>query len=322
MQQSEKLFENLFDDKNIIPSRLSNFASDTLNNLTANNGGGSYTALISLLTPLITNFQGEIGEVDTSLNIQKGSTLTVDEFIKVFSDTMSSEEPFIARTLGGKGTAAYLEFYPQGVSEYTKPAKINMQTFTDRVNTAATAHAAQLGATLTATLQAFSPNWKNTRDKQQQQMGTVDTNRTERSTNRTALELGLLTAIHTIGAAFPGNVPQCLKFFQFNLLFAQTKHKHKTFGGIIGADKTVEVLNRLFTDTAAITIRNPDDNATIFTWLAATPNETMPFTAIEVEPGKAHDLKPSQLGPLTNPFLLIYNSSEVNEGAWEVEVVG
>ena len=128
MLQPERLFESFFDDPKIIPSRLSKFAGDTLNNLTVNNGGGDYTALITLLTPLITNFQGEIGEVDVSFTIQKGTTLTVDGFIESFKNTMSTEEPFIARAVGGKGSSAYLEFYPQGVSEYAKANKTNMPT--------------------------------------------------------------------------------------------------------------------------------------------------------------------------------------------------
>ena len=322
MLNPQKLFDNFFDDKNIIPTRLLNFGKDTLNNLIANNSSNEYDTVITLLTPLVDSLQEEVGDVDTSLTLQKGATLTVDEFIKQFADTMKNEEPFIARAIGGKDDPAYLEFYPHGIGEYTRAAKTNMQTLTDRVNTAATAHAAELGATLTATLQAFANNWKNTRDTQQQKMGAVDTNRSERSANRTALEVGLLTTIHFIGGKFPGDAAKCLSFFKFNLLFAQTKHKHKTLSGTIAADSTIQVLNRLFTDTATLTIRNPDDNAAIFVWLAATPNETMPSTAIEVEPGKAHDVKPSQLGALTNPFLLIHNSSAVNEGAWEVEVVG
>ena len=212
MVQSGKLFENFLEDIRITPSPLSNFACDTLNNLIANNSANEYDALIKLLTPLLTNFQGEIGEADT--------------------------------------------------------------------------------------------------------------NHAERSANRTALELGLITAVHTIAAKFPGDVQQCLKFFQFNLLFAQTKHKHKNYSGSVAADATVEVLNRLFTDTATITIRNPDDNAGIFVWLAPTPNAPMPSAALEILPGNAHEVKPSQLGPLANPFLLVHNSSGVNEGAFEVEVVG
>lgn len=323
MIQPSKLFDNFFDDKNITPNRLGNFAKDTLNNLTANNGSDNFTKLINDLTPLVNNFLAEIGDVDTSLNIQKGTTLTVDGVIDSFKETMSAEEPFIARALGGKNTPAYLEFYPAGIVEYTKAGKTNIPLLTQRVNTAAAAHTAQLGAPLTATLQGFATDYVTARDAQQQQMGTVDANRSERSTNRSALELGLLTTVHTIAATFPGDVQKCLSFFQFNLLFAQTKHKHKLFSGIIAADSTIMVLNRLFTDNTVITLRNTDDNAGFFVWLSATSNNgTVPPEAIELNPGESKQVKPSELGPLTNPFLLIHNSSSVNEGAWQVEVVG
>jgi hypothetical protein len=323
MLKPERLFHNFFDNIKIIPERLSNFAQDTLNNLIANNAGGEYTALIATLQPLVSNFKGEIGQVDTSRNIQKGATLTVDEIMVNFKDSMSSEEPFIARALGGIDTAPYLEFYPAGIDEYSRANKTNMPVLTKRVNVAATAHSAALGPVLTATLQAFAPGFNNARDQQQKQKGAVENNRNERSVNRRALELGLLATAFAIGFKFPGDVKQCLKFFRFNLLFAHAKHKHKLYNGSIAAGGTVEVVNRLFTDSTVITLRNNSDNASLFVWLNDTSdNGEVPSSAIEIKPGETMQVKPSELGPLENPFLLIHNSSNVNEGEWEVEVVG
>jgi hypothetical protein len=40
-----------------------------------------------------------------------------------------------------------------------------------------------------------------------------------------------------------------------------------------------------------------------------------------LQPGSTADVKPSDLGNLANTFLLVKNTSEVNEGAYEVVVV-
>lgn len=322
MVQAEKLFENFLDDIRITSSRLLNFANDNLNKLTVANGGGDYTALINTLTPLIAAFGEEVGSVDTSLTMQKGATLTLDQVLQNFKQTMSDEEPFIARALGGSNMPAYLQFYPQGKGEYGRATKTNMPVLTNRVNTAASNNAAALGPALTALLQTFESDWQNNRNDQQQQKGAVNENRTDRSDAREALELALLTTVHTIGAMYPGNVQQCLSFFDFNMLFAQTKRKHTVYTGDVAPGATIQVLNRTFTDTATITLRNTDDNATFMVWLSATADAAPPGTATDVNPGDSHTLKPSQLGSLENTFLLIHNSSAVNEGAYEVEVVG
>jgi hypothetical protein len=321
MIQQDRIFENFFDDPKIIPTRLSAFGDDTLNRITSANTGGDYTALITLLTAPLAALAAELGDVDVALAVQKGTTLTNDQQLEAFGKTMSSEEPFIARALGGKGSAVYLQFYPKGISEYTLANKTNMATLTNRVNIAATANAAALGPALTSTLQAFEKAWKSSRDEQQQQKGTLGNNRVDRSDARANAEIALLTVVHSIAAKFPGNVEQCKSFFNFNLLFAQTRRKHQTYANPLAPGQIAVILNRTFTDTTSLTIRNTDDNAPFAIWLAATEKEAVPPTALIIQPGNTADVKPSDLGNLTNTFLLVKNTSEVNEGSYEVVVV-
>lgn len=321
MVQAEKLFNNFFDDKNITPTRLTAFGNDCLNRLTSANGDGDYTTLINLLTDPLTDLNSELGDVDVALAVQKGTTLTNNQVMEQFGKTMSIEEPFIARAVGGKGTALYLQFYPKGISEYTSAIKTTMPTLTNRVNVAANANAAALGPALTATLTSFEEAWKESRDTQQQQKGTLGNNRVDRSDARGSAEIALLTVVHSIAAKFPGNVVQCNSFFNFNLLFTQTKHKHQTFANILSPGNTATVLNRTFTDNTSLTIRNTDDNAPFVIWLAATDTEDAPTTALIVQPGSTADVKPSDLGKLANTFLLVKNISDVNEGAYEVVLV-
>lgn len=321
MIQNDKLFGNLFDDVHITPSRFLVFARNTLSALTVANTAAQFTALIALITPLINAVAAELGDVDTSLNVQKGSTQTNDQVLNSFAQTMSDEEPFIARAVGGKGSPAYLEFYPGGISEYSKATKTTMETLTHRVNVAATAHAAALGATLTATLQAFENSWLTSRNTQEQQKHTVGGNRNERSTALTAAQLGMLTTIHTVAALYPADVEKCSSFFNFNLLFHQAQHPHQNYGGTLAAQATQQLQNRTLRTGAKITATNTDDNAAYIIWLAATPTTAPPAQPVTVQPAESKVLTPADLGNPDATFLLIKNISKVNEGNYNVEVV-
>jgi len=320
MIQQERLFENYFNDPKITSTRLANFASDTLNRLTAANTDGQYTSIITRIGNALEDLNTELGQVDIGVTVQIGTTLTNNQVMKQFKAAMSSQEPFIARALEGN-TPAYLQFYPQGITEYSTATKTQMPTLTHRINMAATAFADQLGPTLTAMLQGFEESWLSSRNTQQQQMGSVEANRSERSEARTDVELALLYGVHTIAAMFPGNVEQCSAFFDFTLLLPQTRRRHQTFTGTLAAGQVVTVIDKTFTDTSNLTIRNPDDNAAIAVWLAPDGEGTEPpEDALVVQPGHAANVKPSELGPLENPFLLVKNISAVNEGAYEVVI--
>lgn len=101
--------------------------------------------------------------------------------------------------------------------------------------TAAT-HAALLSATLTSQLQDFKAGYDAARNAQQQGKGTVDDNIAERYASRMPLELAILQAIHEVADQYPGNVEQCVIYFDFTLLFPQTSpgekdEKEPTGGG-------------------------------------------------------------------------------------------
>ena len=51
----------------------------------------------------------------------------------------------------------------------------------------------------------------------------MKTTRTDRTSDRTPVELNLLTLIHQIAADNSGNVAACMQYFDFNLLGAKGK---------------------------------------------------------------------------------------------------
>lgn len=236
MITKEKFFENPFSSDEIIPTRLYTFSTDSIGKFTAANEGNIYDTIIQNLTQASTALGTEIGEVKSTLGVQKGSTFTVDEVIKNFKVYMSDNEGVIAKAVGGKRKAAFIEFYPRGVSEYSNATKTKMTALLKQVFDAAEKYKTNLGAAQTKELKDFTKQYNDARGEQQTQKGSVTGNRTERKTNRELLEIELLKAIYSVGLMYIGDVDKCGSFFNFSLLYAPSRHKPK-------ADKIVPPVN-------------------------------------------------------------------------------
>ena len=221
---TKMLFGNIFDDRRITPNYIARFADDTVAKLTKNNESNEYDAVLNPLTAAIVPLRKELGEVDTTFNVQVGKTSTVDGFIVAFKGYMNDKYIHIAAALNGEKTPAFMEFYPKGKSEYTQVTKTQMPTIMERLKVTAAKYEVQIGTVISTELQMFQTKWKELRGQQLEEKAAVKTNRTDRSVARRAVELELLKTIHFIGAKFPGDVARCQSFFDFNLLFG-ARHK-------------------------------------------------------------------------------------------------
>ena len=213
------LFGNIFDDERITPNYVARFADDVIAKLTENNATNAYNTVLLPLSTAVTPFRRELGEVDTTLNVQVGKTLTVDTFIATFKIFMNTKYISIAAALDGDKTPAFLEFYPNGKTEYNRVTKTKMPTIMERLRVAARKYDARLGAPLSNDLQALQSTWDSLRTSQLQEKAALKTNRADRSVARIAVEMALLKTIHFIADKFPGDVARCKSFFDFNLLF-------------------------------------------------------------------------------------------------------
>jgi hypothetical protein len=215
----EMLFGNFYNDYRITPTYLERHADDVIAKITKGNTGGIFNTVLNPLVAAMIPFKAELGDVDTSVNILLGKTQTVDGFIGNFITFMKDNYINIAGKLNGDKTAAFLEFYPNGKTEYIQITKTKMPTITARLNTAATNNATALGATLTAQLQAFKAQWVAVRDKQLEGKATLKSNREERSGARITVENCLLAVVRFVANKYPSDVEKCMTFFNFNLLF-------------------------------------------------------------------------------------------------------
>ena len=317
-----KVLGNYFNKNDMSKVHLLSFGKDHLQRLTNSNSTNKYTTIIAFLTPLVAALATEIGNEDTSINIRKAKTDTVIETVSDFSHTMSDLEGVIANSLGGRNTEAYKEFYPNGLTEYSKPNKDNMVLYLGRISKAATKYTTQIGAIVTAKLLGLDTFYSTARTSQSTAVSDVANAKSDIVNNRANLEIGLNKSIHEIGMLYPGNVLPCIPLFNFNLLYSITHHPHDVHSGTIAVNGMVEIINRTLTDIITIEVRNTGTNAAIWIWLGATATDTNNAMAIKIEPAHATTIKPSDVGDLANTFLLVKNESSINVASYEITIIG
>ncbi len=220
MVQVETMFKNPFSSDEITPNRLHVFADDVVGKLDADNANGEFNGIINNINTASQNLKDELGDVETTVAVQKGKTLTVNDVIKEFKTYMSDNEGVIAKAVGGKKKPAFLEFYPQGVSQYSNITKTKIDSVLDQVFNAADNNKVAIGKDLEKELKAFKADYTAARKLQVNQKGTVKDNRVDKTNNRKALEIALLQATYTVGNSFTGDVAKCSSFFNFSLLYA------------------------------------------------------------------------------------------------------
>ena len=110
------LFRNHFGAKSISDDKLKVFSEDHIQRLTANNEGGVFTTLITETTTAHNQYFGQISSEATSRALQKSHTKMVDDIMVSFKDEVSRREGLI-KSLFGKDSSNYIEFFPNGISE-------------------------------------------------------------------------------------------------------------------------------------------------------------------------------------------------------------
>ncbi|MDF1549856.1 MAG: hypothetical protein P1P88_18660, partial [Bacteroidales bacterium] len=198
------LFKNHFDSGKISDDKLKVFSEDHIQRLNVNNGSGLFTAVINDTVAVHTEYFGHITNEATSQAIQKSRTASVDNIISTFKEEVSRREGLI-KSLFGKDSVTYLEFFPKGISEYSSAIKANIETLINRMVNVATIHSAEVGADFIKAFTDIQTNYSSARSEQLNKIGEVKATKTNVKTTRSALEMQLTKNLHFIGYTFPGD---------------------------------------------------------------------------------------------------------------------
>lgn len=232
----ETLFKNFFDTDKISDDNLKKFTEDHIQRLIANNGGGTFTSILTATTTKFNAYFGKIAAEDISFAVQQSLTKTVDQIMADFKNSVSQQEGLI-RSFYNVNTSTYQEFFPLGVTEYRQAGKSNIETLMARMVSACTVHTADLGAAIVTLFTDYKTNYKAARDAQLLKFGEVDTNKTGTETARNDLEVQLCANLHFIGFTFPADVSRCMDFFDQSIVRADVSSATDGKGRVKGIVK-------------------------------------------------------------------------------------
>lgn len=217
MLHLETIFKNFFADKKISDDHLKEFTEDHLQRLVANNGGGMFAQVLADTQNSYNGYFGNIAGEDINTAVRKSLTLSADNLIKAFKKTVSRKEGTI-KGLYAADSPAYQEFFPRGLTEYSKASKANIETLMNRMVNASNARLADLGAPFVQLFTDLRDNYVTARTLQLGKKGDVTTRKTATKTSRAVLELQLTKNIHYIGCIFPGDITRCISFFDQRII--------------------------------------------------------------------------------------------------------
>lgn len=226
----QTLFKNHFDTRTISDDDLKKFSEDHLARITANNPGGILAPIVAPMGAAHTAYFGAISSEDVAQAVQEALTAQVDAKMDEFKRLVRRKEGAIRNAFGENGPI-YMEFFPHGLSEYTNADKGNIELLMQRFTTLTATHVADIEDDIDVTFQNFQTAFQAVRTAQLGKKGTVDDLKDASSANRDALETMLIKSLHFIAYQYPGNVEQCMAYFDQSFLRKDGEGEEETPGG-------------------------------------------------------------------------------------------
>jgi hypothetical protein len=181
MKNLTSFFRNPFILVGVSFERRQRFSDDHIGRLTANNGGGAYTTMLTAMLAAHQAFFGQYTNVRIKDALKQQQTQLVDALIAVFMARVSRLNNLLIANEVNK-TPVYQVFFPFGVTEFSRDtnksnAESHMQRMYDAVNTHASIAG---GAPAVAEFDQFRTDWADLRNLQLQLIGETESGRTVR----------------------------------------------------------------------------------------------------------------------------------------------
>ncbi len=172
------LFKNHFDSPKISDDKLKVFSEDHIQRLSVNNETGMLTTTVNDTTAIHSSYFGAIVNEATNIAIRQSNTKSVDNIIDTFIRGVRRYEGAVRSALG-EDSPAYLEFFPQGLTEYSNATKTNIERLINRFIKAADNHNAQLGGDIVSFFTNINTNYVSARTAQLGKIGQVSSNKSQ-----------------------------------------------------------------------------------------------------------------------------------------------
>ena len=311
------ILRNIFRSKRITKKRLRVFGLSVINALIAKNTEGQYDTLIAALQAIFADLNQYVVGQDTHLAQQKGRTSFLDGIVTLFEQKIHRDYMVISSKFY-KDKPEYLEFFPEGLTEFNKISREDFELLISRIIEGLTTYQ---GGVLTAQMvtdyTTIKTNYLNGLSSQTAKKVTVKSDKDLGNIARVAFEDQLYFTLLTLAALNFQNPQVVREFFDTSILFP---HTHKPmedntddeFSVVVAPEEVKDSgLTNIVGKTARF-INNSNGIAQIGTTASLDDMEAKP-TFITVLPDDEAEVEIATLHNPTDPFLIIRNLSTTDE---------
>ena len=213
----QTLINDKFKDTEFSRNELDSFASKLIANAQKNPNSVLPKPEEAILVTNHKKFKDNLGTLSTDSALNKGGTITRQDAYDDIIDFIRRKEGLIKDTFG-KGSAAYINFYPQGITEYNKSTVEGMKDLMVRYVNVATKFKTELGQPFIDQVIALQNAYTNARDEQVDGQSTNKSSQTMLRESRKALTLQLTRCLLLIAADTIENPEAYNSYFNWELL--------------------------------------------------------------------------------------------------------
>ena len=323
MVNLRKFLESPFKTLKASKPKLFKFYNDHLSRLKrAITNGEPFSSLLSATETAVTNLKISLGDQSSSSALGESKTMTVDNVIKWFKSIIALREANILIHFP-LNSDIYKEFFPHGMTEYSKINKTTAENLMMQIIKALTNHKTELGQPLLDEFISIQTAYDKARDEQLQQKEETVTQRESWETNLGIIEEQAFQNLLAIAKVHSGNPKKITLFFDESIV---KLHHYNAQGDEIlpyilkiTAKSTKAALISFSVDDK-LYLYNTSDVA-LFYYGATTADTPTPPTAIELPAGESIEITAASIGAPLNKYLLFTNMDASEEGEVEITLL-
>ena len=324
MRKLENYFLVLFLTADINEANFVRFMEDLLHRLQTNNPGGKYDTEIAALEAALNRYKASIDVRKWNLVQQEAETILVDETIATFKSYVSGRHFDITKKWP-EGSSAYQRFYPQGIEEYNKATKGNVESLMNRWIAACEYHKNDLPEDFAVPFTDVQTRFTTNRPAQIGFIAATDASRLSVKQLKEALALQATLIVHKLGSDFAGQMDKVKVYFDQSILKRRTQPavvepEPEVLSDVVAPNSSATILQSGFDANTIFRIVN-SGSVNLKFYTTSLPGDTVPAVTIELAPGEEDEVAASELGADGNMFFMAHNDSETTPGSYEITVL-
>ena len=279
--------------------------------------GAPFDTLLAPTSEAVTALRSCLGQTASSIAVQKSTTYTADECIEIFVKFAKTKEAKV-RDKYEKGSAGYIEFYPNGMKPFNKISKKSIDALLEQQIAAYKNHPNDFAPEILIELQKISDNYHEARKNQQNKKSQTKEKQQSWDECIEIMKDQAFINLLSIAKEYRGK-PEKIKLFFDTSIIAPPKPKQEGDTGYIldipAAGKQVADISFSVDDSLLI---SNNGNGILYCYAAATADAAEPANMLEIQPADQIEISALSLGAPANKFLIFVNKDTTQAAQAEI----